>query len=59
MHQAMQGPFWALAWGRRGGTDGHVGWWSGSLIGLCGLFGRPPQFKLVQVHISALWWVLL
>ena len=27
VHQAMQEPFWALAWGRRGGTDGHVGWW--------------------------------
>lgn len=59
VHQAIQKPFQALAWGRRGETDGHMGWWPQCLIGLYGLFGRPPLSKLVQIHISVLWWVLL
>lgn len=33
VHQATQESFWALAWGRRGGTNVHVGWWPGCLTG--------------------------
>lgn len=58
VHQAMQEPFWALAWGRRGGTDVHVGWWPGCLTGLCGLFGHPPWSKLVPMflHSGGCYW---